>query len=60
MELKEVKEKMSKTVDLYHHELATVRTGIASTALVEHLSIDCYGSAMPLLWKTTWMPIWIP
>src|SRR5690606_24839109 len=30
------------------HNLASIRTGRASTGLVEHLQVDAYGSTMPL------------
>jgi ribosome recycling factor len=39
---------MKKTVEALRHNLATIRTGRASTGLVEHLQIDAYGSTMPL------------
>ncbi|MCX5716220.1 MAG: ribosome recycling factor [Candidatus Omnitrophica bacterium] len=44
----EAQDKMKKTVEVMQHEFATIRTGRASSALVEGLKVDCYGSAMPL------------
>ena len=39
---------MDKTVEALRHELARVRTGRASTALVENLQVNYYGSKTPL------------
>jgi ribosome recycling factor len=41
-------DRMEKTLDALQRDLATVRTGRASPALVEHLKIDYYGSPTPL------------
>jgi ribosome recycling factor len=46
--LRETEGKMKKSVESLRHHLATIRTGRASPALVEHLPIDAYGSSMPL------------
>ena len=40
--------RMTKSVDALKHELAHVRTGRASTALVDHLKVNFYGSDVPL------------
>ncbi|MFC6841468.1 ribosome recycling factor [Xanthomonas theicola] len=40
--------RMAKSIDALRHTLIKVRTGRASTALVEHLKINYYGSEMPL------------
>src|SRR6185312_11133099 len=40
--------RMTKSVDALRHELQRVRTGRASTALVEHLKVNYYGSDVPL------------
>jgi len=40
--------RMSKSVDSLKHELQRMRTGRASTVLVEHLKVNYYGSDMPL------------
>ena len=40
--------RMAKSVDALRHTLQKVRTGRASTALVEHLKVNYYGSDMPL------------
>ncbi|MCD9028126.1 ribosome recycling factor [Luteimonas sp. BDR2-5] len=40
--------RMAKSVEALKHTLIKVRTGRASTALVEHLKVNYYGSDMPL------------
>ncbi|AJC45230.1 MULTISPECIES: ribosome recycling factor [Xanthomonas] len=40
--------RMAKSIDALRHALIKVRTGRASTALVEHLKVNYYGSDMPL------------
>ncbi len=40
--------RMTKSIDALRHTLIKVRTGRASTALVEHLKVNYYGSEMPL------------
>lgn len=40
--------RMTKSVESLRHDLARVRTGRASTALVEHLKVNYYGSETPL------------
>lgn len=44
----DAKTRMGKSVDALRHDLAKVRTGRASTALVEHLKVNYYGSEVPL------------
>jgi ribosome recycling factor len=41
-------DRMEKTLEALQRDLATVRTGRASPALVEHLKIDYYGTPTPL------------
>jgi len=45
---KEVEEKMQKSISALQREFASVRTGRASVALLDGISIDYYGSATPL------------
>ena len=45
---KECRSKMDKSVDYFGKELHGVRTGRASTALIEYVKIDYYGSATDL------------
>ena len=42
--LKEMQKKMDKTLEFFQHELSSIRTGKASPALVENMSIDYYGT----------------
>jgi ribosome recycling factor len=46
--LLDCEDRMDKAVVAYEHTLDTIRTGRASTALVEHLHVSHYGQAMPL------------
>lgn len=50
--LKEIKKdaqtRMSKSIESLRHDLTKIRTGRASTALVDHLKVNYYGSDMPL------------
>ncbi len=46
--LKEGEHKMGKAVDVLHDELRAIRTGRATTALVDHVRVDYYGSPNPL------------
>ncbi|MEZ0471943.1 ribosome recycling factor [Luteimonas salinilitoris] len=40
--------RMQKSIEALRHDLTKVRTGRASTALVEHLKVNYYGADMPL------------
>ena len=46
--LKDTDLKMQKTLNALYHELATIRTGRASPALVEHIKVDYHGTLIPL------------
>jgi ribosome recycling factor len=46
--LDEMEEKMMKTLEFVHNEFATVRTGKASTSLVENIQVEAYGGHMRL------------
>lgn len=46
--LLDAEDRMDKAVQAYQSVLQTVRTGRASTALVEHLPVEHYGQRMPL------------
>jgi ribosome recycling factor len=46
--LHEAEGKMKKSAESLRHNLATIRTGRASPALVESLHVDAYGTTMPL------------
>jgi len=44
----DAQQRMTKSVEALKHELQRLRTGRASTALVEHLKVNYYGSDVPL------------
>ncbi len=44
----DIREKMGKAVEHLRHEMGTVRTGRASSALVESLQVDYFGTPTPL------------
>lgn len=46
--LLEAEERMSNSVDYFQRELRGVRTGRATTALLEHIKVDYYGSSTDL------------
>jgi len=46
--LSESKSKMEKAVEVLHDELKTVRTGRASTGIVENIKVDYYGTPTAL------------
>ena len=46
--LLEADDLMDKAVAVYERDLLTVRTGRASTSLVEHMGVKHYGQTMPL------------
>lgn len=45
---KDAQTRMQKSIDSLRHDLVKMRTGRASTAIVEHLKVNYYGSDMPL------------
>ena len=45
---KDAQARMTKSVEALRHDLTKVRTGRASTALVDHLKVNYYGADMPL------------
>ena len=45
---KDAQTRMQKSIDALRHNLAKVRTGRATTALVDHIKVNSYGSDMPL------------
>ena len=46
--IEDAKREMDKTLEAFRHELTRVRTGRASTALIENLHVDYYGAKTPL------------
>lgn len=47
-QISDAKSRMHKAVEALQHELLTVRTGRASTGLVEHIKVEYYGTPTPL------------
>lgn len=45
---KDASERMDKAVKALEHELSKIRTGRASTALLDHITVEYYGSHVPL------------
>lgn len=45
---KDSQNRMTKSVEAFRHDLTKIRTGRASTALVDHLKVNYHGSEMPL------------
>lgn len=48
MEAKDIHIKMEKSIESLKGELNKIRTGRASTALLDTIVVECYGSRMPL------------
>jgi ribosome recycling factor len=46
--LDDARERMARTVDSTQHEFSTVRTGRASPALLDRITVDYYGAMTPL------------
>jgi len=46
--LEDARERMGKSVEATRHEFASVRTGRASPALLDRISVDYYGAQTPL------------
>lgn len=48
MKLSEIKERMNKTIEATQRSFNTIRTGRASTSLLDRVMVDYYGSETPL------------
>lgn len=46
--IKEAKEKMDKSIEAFRQEITKVRTGKATTALLDGIKVDYYGTLTPL------------
>ena len=46
--LDDLNRRMDKTVEVFEHDLAAVRTGRASVALLDSVRVDYYGQLLPL------------
>ena len=45
---KDASTRMGKSVEALKHELAKIRTGRAHTSLLDHITVDYYGSEVPI------------
>jgi ribosome recycling factor len=45
---KDTRSKMEKVIEDFRHKLTSVRTGRASTSLLDNISVEYYGTPMPL------------
>ncbi|NTW57099.1 MAG: ribosome recycling factor [Chlorobiaceae bacterium] len=43
-----IESRMKKTIEALQHELASIRTGKATTALLDRVKVEAYGQLMPL------------
>ncbi len=46
--MKETEDKMKKVIDVYRKDLATLRAGRATPALLDKIAVDYYGSMTPI------------
>ena len=46
--LNDTESRMNKTLSAFHTELTKIRTGRASSALVDHIIVDYYGAETPI------------
>jgi ribosome recycling factor len=46
--LKDAEERMGKSLGAFRRELGGIRTGKATTALLDGIKVECYGQVMPL------------
>jgi ribosome recycling factor len=46
--LKEAEDKMKKSIQSLKSEFATIRSGRANTAILDHIMVEAYGSSMPI------------
>ncbi|MBT8115740.1 MAG: ribosome recycling factor [Arenicella sp.] len=46
--LKDADQRMQKSIESMRSEMAKIRTGRASPALIDHLTVDYYGTATPI------------
>lgn len=46
--IKDARQRMDKTVEAFRHEISKIRTGKATTALLDGIKVDYYGTLSPL------------
>ena len=44
----DAKARMAKSVEAFRHDLVKIRTGRATTSIVDHIKVNYYGSDVPL------------
>ncbi|MDF1612328.1 MAG: ribosome recycling factor [Stygiobacter sp.] len=47
-QIKDAKQRMDKTIEAFRNEIAKIRTGKATTALLDGIKVDYYGTMSPL------------
>ena len=48
IDIKQINSKMEKTILAFSNSISAIRTGRASTSLIENIDIEVYGQKMPL------------
>ena len=48
IDINQINSKMEKTLHAFSNSISSVRTGRASTSLIENIDIEVYGQKMPL------------
>ena len=46
--ISDIKKRMDGALNAFHNDLKGIRTGRANTALLDNVSVDAYGSKMPI------------
>ena len=46
--IKDARQRMDKTIEAFRHEITKIRTGKATTALLDGIKVDYYGTMSPL------------
>ena len=46
--IKDARQRMDKTIEAFRHEITKIRTGKATTALLDGIKVDYYGTITPL------------
>ena len=49
MQTSELKARLEKSLDFFKQELSQIRTGLVTTALIENIEVEAYGSKMKLI-----------
>ena len=58
--LKDAEERMKKSIEITRQELARIRTGRATTALLDGIKVDYYGQSRNYQpWEHRFKPKWI-